>query len=387
LNISNLHLFQDYRLNFFTLQTASTPAVSPCSRAGIDSAKGAWEHSGVKKSRIPLIVLSLVLSIVLLYILFRQIPAGDFTGMLKTIALPALLGYMAVNLFMAFLRAWRYRILLRPVTIGWGDVMIATLVRNAFDDLLPARIGSLSYIYVLNDRLEKPFENSASSFVISLVYDFVTLSPFVLLALLAVGGGAAGISTGIMVGAAVAFFVVIVLVAWQIAFFVRLARSIAFGLMKRTKWINRPAVVRAFENLDQTAVLLNKKWDRGVRPAVFLLSLFIRLGKYVSLYLLLFAVLHAQGVAWSEMSFWKTVLGLTGAEMTAILPVKGLAGFGTWESAWAAALQWMRFDPRLAILSGLAVHLVTNIFEYALAIGGLVLLAFRRKRDRMDRNS
>ncbi len=308
--------------------------------------------------------------------------------MMSSLYFPPLLAYMAISLTTAFLRAWRYRILLRPVPIGWGDIMIVTLVRNAFDDLLPARIGSLSYIYVLNDRLEKPFENAASSFVVAFIYDFLTLGPFVLLALLAVGGrGAAGISTGAMVAVAAFFFIVFVLIAWKVAFFVRLARNIAFGLIKKTAWIRRPAVVGAFENLDQTIEVLKKKWGRGVRPAVFLLSFFVRLGKYLSLFVLLFAVLRSQGVFWGEMSFWKTVLGLTGAEMTAALPVKGLAGFGTWESAWAAALQWMRFEPRLAILSGLGVHLVTNLFEYTLALSSLAVLAFRRKRDKISRNS
>lgn len=346
----------------------------------------AWEHSAVKKKRVPLIISSLILSIILLSVLFRRIPAGDFTRMLATLFVPALFGYMAVNLVSAFLRAWRYRLLLRPVEIGWGDIIIATLVRNAFDDLLPARIGSLSYVYVLNDRMEKPFENSASSFVIAFIYDFLTLSPFVFLALLAVGRGAAGLSVGAMMAAAAVFFAAVVLVAWKIAFFVRLLRDIAYRLMKRTKLIDRPAVIRAFANLDETAALLGRKWDRGVRPAVFLLSFLIRLFKYLSLFILLYAVLRGQGVAWSEMSFWKTVLALTGAEMTAIFPVKGLAGFGTWESAWAVALQWMSFDPRLAVLSGLGVHLVTNAFEYSLAIGGLIVLAFRRKHDRMSRN-
>ncbi|MCX6565413.1 MAG: lysylphosphatidylglycerol synthase transmembrane domain-containing protein [Candidatus Aminicenantes bacterium] len=340
------------------------------------------------KRRTPIIILSFVLSGFLLYVLFRRIPPGDFFRMISSLYLPPLLAYMAISLTAAFLRAWRYRILLRPVPIGWPDIMIVTLVRNAFDDLLPARIGSLSYIYVLNDRLDKPFENAASSFVIAFIYDFLTLGPFVLLAVLAVGGGgAAGISTGALVAAAAVFFVFFVLIAWKIAFFVRLARNVAFALVKRTKWIRRPAVVRAFENLDQTVDILKRKQSPGVMPAVFLLSFFVRLGKYLSLFVLLFAVLRSQGVSWGDLSFWKTVLGLTGAEVTAALPVKGLAGFGTWETAWSAALQWMRFDPRLAILSGLGIHLVTNLFEYTLALSGLAVLAIRRKRDRISENS
>ncbi len=341
----------------------------------------------VFKKQTPLIILSVVLSLFLLIVLFRQVSLSEFTETMSALFLPALLAYMAVSLAASFLRAWRYRILLQPVEISWGDILLVTLVRNAFDDLFPARIGSLSYLYVLNSRLEKPFENAASSFVIAFIYDFLTLGPFVLLALLAVGGGPAGVSAGALIAAALIFSAVVVLVAWKIALFARIARNIALWLMKKTPWIRRPAVVRAFENLDQTVAVLGEKHKPGRRPAVFLLSFLIRLGKYISLFLLLFAVLRSRGVSWEGLSFWKTVLGLTGAEMTAVLPVKGLAGFGTWESAWAAALQWMRFDPRLAILSGLGIHLVTNLFEYALALGSLAVLAVRRKRARMGRKS
>jgi hypothetical protein len=303
--------------------------------------------------------------------------------MITSIALIPLLAYMAVNLASTFLRAWRYRILLRPVPIRWSDMVIVTLVRNAFDDLLPARIGSLSYLYVLNDRLEKPFENAASSFVIALVFDFLTLAPFVLLAAWVVGFSSSGIPALALVASAVIFFAIFALIAWKIAPLVRLVRSVAWFLVKKSKWADRPAILRAFENIDQTAEVLGKERRRGFTPAILGISLLIRLGKYVSLFFLFYAVLQHQGVAWQDMSFWKTVLGLTGAEMTSALPIKGLAGFGTWESAWAAALQWMRFDPRLAILSGLGIHLVTNLFEYSLGLSGLAYLAFRKKRDRI----
>ena len=307
--------------------------------------------------------------------------------MLASISLPPLLAYMVLNLAATFLRAWRYKILLRPVAIGWGEILIVTLVRNAFDDLLPARIGSLSYIYVLNDRLEKPFENAASSFAVAFIFDFLTLAPFVLLALWMVGFGTSEIAAGAWIAAAAAFFLVFSLIAWKIGLLVRLGRKLAWALVKKTKWSSHPAVSRAFENLDRTADVLEQSKKQGIYAPVFILSLLIRLGKYGSLFFLFFAVLKSQGVDWEGMSFWKTVLGLTGAELTSALPVKGLAGFGTWESAWAAALQWMKFDPRLAVLSGLGIHLVTNVFEYGLGLSGLAVLAFRRKRDRIPRIS
>jgi hypothetical protein len=77
-----------------------------------------------------------------------------------------------------------------------------------------------------------------------------------------------------------------------------------------------------------------------------------------------------------KLSFWKTILGTTGAELTSALPVKGLGGFGTWESAWALTFRLMDFDPELAILSGIGVHLLTNLFEYTLGIAAVLVLVF-----------
>jgi len=76
-------------------------------------------------------------------------------------------------------------------------------------------------------------------------------------------------------------------------------------------------------------------------------------------------------------------LGLSGAELTSALPIKGLAGFGTWESAWALTFRLMDFDPRLAVISGIGVHLITNVFEYSLGLGSILILAWpylRKKR-------
>jgi hypothetical protein len=61
--------------------------------------------------------------------------------------------------------------------------------------------------------------------------------------------------------------------------------------------------------------------------------------------------------------------------MTSALPVKGLAGFGTWESAWAVAFRLMNFEAGLAVISGIGVHLITNLFEYGLGFLSILILA------------
>jgi hypothetical protein len=36
----------------------------------------------------------------------------------------------------------------------------------------------------------------------------------------------------------------------------------------------------------------------------------------------------------------------------------------------------MGFDPRLAIVSGIGVHLLTNLFEYSLGLASILILAW-----------
>jgi hypothetical protein len=60
--------------------------------------------------------------------------------------------------------------------------------------------------------------------------------------------------------------------------------------------------------------------------------------------------------------------------MTGALPVKGIAGFGTWESGWALTFRLMDFEPRIAIISGIGVHLISNMFEYSLGILSILIL-------------
>ena len=115
------------------------------------------------KNRALSALLSLALSVLLLAVLVRQLRAGDLPRTLARIFLPALAVYAALTLLSAGLRALRYRWLLRPRRISAPDIVLVTLVRNAFDDLLPARLGSLSYIYMLNKRLGFSFESAAAS--------------------------------------------------------------------------------------------------------------------------------------------------------------------------------------------------------------------------------
>jgi hypothetical protein len=336
------------------------------------------------------IVISAALSLILLGLLFSRVRAGDLVQILTLIFIPGLLAYMGIALLGAVLRAWRYKLFLSPHPVRRPDILMATFIRNSFVDLLPAKLGSLSFIYVLNKRLSFAFETATSAFVASFVYDFLSLSPFVVGAVLVVGIGTTAVSTPALLIIAGIFFAAWVAILLEIAWFFRLAVRIYARALRLLKWEDRKWAGVSLDKLGATAGSLDAIRKRRLALPFFFLSLAIRGCKYVSIYFLLFALMKSQGFSFADLSLWKLILGITGAELTTALPIKGLAGFGTWESAWALTFGLMAIDQKFAILSGLGVHLVTNIFEYALGIGSLLILAapfLRRGREKRKQDA
>jgi uncharacterized membrane protein YbhN (UPF0104 family) len=341
----------------------------------LTSPESAHYHESMSRRKLLYILLSLAVTLVLLALLLRQIDPALLKKTLLNVYLPGLAAYVALYLVSVWLRAWRYRLLLRPQTCSWGGILLATLIRNSFDDLLPARLGSLSYIYVLNQRLGVSFEAATSSFVVAFVLDFLTLGPFLILAVLAAGAISVPLSKGALVAAALCFCVMTGLILWKLAPLAGLAVRIFQNLLRRFRQADKQWARLAVAKLDQVRDSLNMVREAKTMAVVFIQSLFIRLAKYVSIYCLLFGLLRSQGYRPGDLSFWKTILGLTGAEFTAALPVKGIAGFGTWETAWTYTFRLLGFPRDLAVVSGLGVHLITNALEYGLGILSLLILA------------
>ncbi len=337
------------------------------------------------KNKVVYVLLSAAVSVILLWLLISRIETEEVVETFSRIYLPAVFLYMLTALTAAWLRAWRYKLLLLPQKISWPNILLVTFIRNSLIDLFPARIGSLSFIYVLNKRLSFSFELATSTFVTCFLLDFLTLSPFLVLSILAVGVGKTMISTSALLWAAVLFFGLVLFIFWQIQPVARLILRLFERLAAVFKAENRKTTLLVAEKFRLTIDSLTQIRKTKKAGLVFLLSFLIRLAKYISIFSLFFGLLRSHGYALSDLSFPTFILGLSGAELTSALPIKGLAGFGTWESAWALTFRLLGFDSSLAIVSGIGVHFLTNVFEYTLGLASIGILAWplvrKRKKD------
>ena len=264
-------------------------------------------------------------------------------------------------------RALRFRLLLgsgvsMPLLTG------IVLVRNLFVDLLPARLGEVSYVYLLSNRAGRRIEEGLASLMLSVAFDLVALTPLLLLAVLTVGSGGA-VPAPWLAAAALALGLVALAGARAAG---SLGRAIAHVLAPE----GEPATGRRAELaalIRKTASAVDDAWSRRVAVPVLAISIVVRLCKFGSYFFLVLAIMGPRAGPTVDLGFFRVFLGVLSAELAAALPIPTVASFGTFEAAWAFSFTQLGFAREDAIVSGVVAHGVSQLVEYAL--GGLALVA------------
>ena len=93
------------------------------------------------------------------------------------------------------------------------------------------------------------------------------------------------------------------------------------------------------------------------------------------------AIMTALGTSGS-LQFFRVFLGTVAAELAAALPIHGIAGFGTFEGAWALAFIQLGFTREHAIVTGILAHALSQLFEYSMGACALLWLMRPVKNSR-----
>ncbi|MGH7818485.1 MAG: lysylphosphatidylglycerol synthase domain-containing protein, partial [Candidatus Binatia bacterium] len=168
-----------------------------------------------------------------------------------------------------------------------------------------------------------------------------------------------------------------VLAAAVLTVFLRLAASLRFVAARLR---GRPRLAPAATRLDEVAREIERSGGAAKSFSLLAVSLGIRLLKFGAYWLLLLAVLRDQGFTAADLPFGRVFLGIAGAELSAALPIHGIAGFGTYETAWMLGFTRLGLSREVAILSGFATHLLSQLYDYSLGLVALgIALAWSRR--------
>lgn len=308
---------------------------------------------------------SILLSVALVSWLLRDLGVAPIVDTLRNAYLPGVLLGSLAFLTMTAARVVRYRILLAS-EVGVGRLGLITLVRGMLGDLLPARLGTLSYVWLVTRRAGVPLDDALASFLLAFVLDMVAIAPLLLLAFAVVGLG--------MSGAVALVGLSLVLLAGSVTATLLLAPGLRIGAWVLGRFGSAAWIDRAAETLTSTAGRVEEVRARGALLPALAVSLVVRLAKFGSHWLFLMAVLVPLGVPWGELGFFRAFLGVAGAELSAMLPISGIAAFGTWEAAWTMGFTRLGLSEQQAVLSGFATHILSQLHDYSLGVLSLLIL-------------
>jgi hypothetical protein len=312
---------------------------------------------------------SLALSAALCALLLRSVDPRDVAHAVTHVEPTRFALYLALALAGLAARAFRYRMLLGE-HLGYGPLVLVTAARNFLVDLLPARVGSLSYVVLLTRRFGAPLEPVLSSFVLTFLYDLFAMTILIGIALVLELGRFQG---GATVGA-----IAIVLGLGVLLVFLRLAPILRSGsdVARQRNWSGLATRVAAIASEIERAGGIARS------TALLAISVVIRLLKFGAYWALLLAVVHEQGVGAAELPFWRVFLGISAAELSATLPIHGIAGFGTYETAWALGFERLGVPWGVAIVSGFATHLLSQLCDYSIGVVALAIVLAKTRSDR-----
>jgi len=326
------------------------------------------EKKGKKTTKKQIILRVLNITVVvsfgifLVYYLLNQIDISDLKRAFLGMYMPTLIMALLIMLISNFFRAYRNNILVGSERIGMMDMFLVAMIRNAFNMVLPARTGELSYVYVLTRRFRLPLEIGVSTLMVALIFDLVIVFSLIVISIIIVGINTYAISSVLVILIAAALLAASLLILLYLANIIDLILAGYRKLLVRFKVKEKSPVYGIYKKILDISGNLKIIRGRRIYWKVYLSSIAIRILKFTSYYLIIHAILYPMGYSLSDLNYWVILLATVAAEISAVLPTHALAGFGTYEGAFALAFILLGFSEEISIIVGFNYHLVVLLY-------------------------
>lgn len=329
------------------------------------------------------VIIVVAIGIFLVYFLLKQVNFNDVKKAFLNMDITFLVIGLVIMFIQNIFRAYQKKILIGNANINMGDLFMVTLIRNGLNMVLPARTGEISYVYVLKRKFKLPVEIGVSTLVLILIFDLVMVFSLIVIAIIIVGINKYAISSAMIIIIAVALLAAALLILFFLPQIIGLILKLLNKLLTRYRIGKNKAIQFIYKKLvdiNENIIVIKK---RRVYWKVYLVSLVIRVLKFVSYYFIILAIMKPMGYSIANLSFWVIFLGTVVAEISAVLPTHALAGFGTYEGAFALSFVILGFSKELSIIVGFNYHLIILLFSVSLSILAMIILSlpFYRVRN------
>ncbi|MCB0323307.1 MAG: flippase-like domain-containing protein [Bdellovibrionales bacterium] len=348
-----------------------------------------------RKARLAQFVGSLAVTTLLIATIAETYSISSVWDLLRGTPTTAVLAYLLISLGALGVRALRYGLILEDAVgkrnaPGIGALLTLTAIRNALVDLLPARLGELSFFYVLSRYRIRP-ATALTTFALTLVLDLVVLAGIVLFALILVsldvfvfpqaGGTELNGKSALLLG--LVGLLALGALLYRLEHLVRFSSWVGEALLRP---FSHPWIATARRALSTIAAEFGQiRASRHYWLLVFL-TVVLRFAKYGALYLLLLGVVQPLGIGFDQIPFPLAAAAFIAAEASASLPFSGIMGFGAYEGA--ASLAFLSAGINIPAVPSviLVVHLITQIVGYSIGLLGGAVFTIRELKGNGRKN-
>ena len=312
-------------------------------------------------------IISLIVTAALILILLSQISLDKFLDVILTISpFWVAVGFVMYSLGYLF-RAIRFRMLLGD-KVSLRQMYPLVCLHYMANNILPARLGELSYIYLVKKLHRIPTAEGIASLTIARVFDLIALSSLLFLSAVFVGNIPAVIANSFMVmgGLMLVPVVFIIFVVHGGRRFVSLMEKIFIALnLKRFEKVEL-ILEKSLEIIDCFHVVKSRR--------VIFYTLLNSFAVWFFIYLMNLSLLRGMGL---NLALPIIILGSTFSVLTNIAPVPSIASIGIYEGVWALAFISLGIPKEAAILSGFVAHIMMLV--YVALLSGMAMYGLRDK--------
>lgn len=308
-------------------------------------------------SKILKTVIFTIVSFLLVWLLFRYVHLSDVVVAFSRVTLiGVLLGF--VFYFLGYvIRAVRFYYQLNK-KISFHTLFNIVCIHNAVNSLLPARLGELSYVYLVKKK-NIPVAQSTAGLLLTRVFDLIALILLFLLALFMSRATLPVFFKNLIVPVLIVLGILVVGSALVVA---------CTPLLHRLRFQeSRFRIIRMLHALIHS---FHQEHTRSKLTMLFTTSIMLWISQFLMIYFIFLGVLPVSG--------WSILIGSLFPILSTVLPVQGIAGFGSIEAAWALGFVMLGIAKEAAIATGFVFHLV--IIGYFLLLGMVGWIGWRREQ-------
>ncbi|MCD4760049.1 flippase-like domain-containing protein [archaeon] len=301
------------------------------------------------------IIFSVVVSVVLIYFLMSMISLEDLRDSVLKLSLPYVLLALGFYLLSYIFRSLRFLVFLKN-DMSFRDIFPIVCIHNVMNYLIPARLGELSYFYLLK-RKKIEFGKSVASFAVVRFFDLLVVSIIFFVSLIFMKNVPESFN-GIVP-------IVAVLVGLLLIFI--LISPLLYRYFSSKLNSKRLFVKKLKEIYDALLVIKSK----SVLFSLFLFSVLI----WFSLYSLMYVLLLDLGI---QFSLWQAIIVISFPLIISALPINGIGGYGTTEVAWLIPFLAFGLSKEIAIANGFVIHTFQFALVLLFGLVGYLLYKFKK---------